>query len=131
MSTINSKPADRSTPISLAKVLLHLEGLALFGVAVAVYAQQGFSWWMFALLLLAPDLAMLGYLISVPTGSVVYNLLHTYALPLALAAIGYGAGWLLGLQLALIWLAHIGMDRSVGYGLKYPTHFKDTHLARV
>jgi hypothetical protein len=129
MTTI-SKPSTRPA-ISLPKLLLHLEGLTALIVAVGLYAQQGFSWWVFALLLLAPDLAMLGYLINLRAGSIVYNLLHTYALPLGLAAISFGAGWPLGLQLALIWLAHIGMDRTVGYGLKYPTHFKDTHLARV
>ncbi len=131
MSMLTSDSATRTAKPSLPKLLLHLEGLAVLIAGVGLYAQLGFNWWMFGLLLLAPDLAMLGYLINLRAGSVGYNLFHTYALPLALAAIGLGAGWQPGLQLALIWLAHIGMDRSVGYGLKYPTHFKDTHLARV
>ncbi len=57
--------------------------------------------------------------------------MHTYALPLALAALGVLAGWDTAVQLALVWGAHIGMDRMLGYGLKYRTGFKDTHLQRV
>lgn len=82
-------------------------------------------------LLLAPDLSMLGYALGKQWGSVVYNLVHTYTLPLLLAIISLVTGLPLGVQLALIWLAHIGMDRTVGYGLKYPASFKDSHLARV
>jgi hypothetical protein len=131
MSTLISDSTTRSGNISLPKLLLHLEGLAVFMVVILLYAHQGFSWWMFALLLLAPDLAMLAYMINIHAGSIAYNLVHTYTLPLILAAICFSTGWMPGVQLALIWLAHIGMDRSVGYGLKYPNHFKDTHLSRV
>ena len=131
MSMLISEPAAPSAPASLPKRLLHLEGLALLAAAVALYGYHGFGWWMFALLLLAPDLAMLGYLINIRVGSIGYNLAHTYALPLLLAAIAVGADWQPGLRIALIWLSHIGLDRSIGYGLKYPTHFKDTHLSRV
>jgi hypothetical protein len=86
---------------------------------------------MFLLLLLAPDLSMLGYLMNPQVGSVVYNLAHTYVVPLTLAGIGLFASSPLCVLLALIWVAHIGMDRLLGYGLKYPTAFTDTHLQHV
>ncbi len=74
---------------------------------------------------------MLGYLAGARIGAAGYNLAHNYVPPLLLAAYGLGAGQPFALQLAAIWLAHIGMDRLLGYGLKYPTVFQDTHLQRV
>jgi hypothetical protein len=116
---------------SLPRIMLHSEGFAVFVAAIALYAQQGFSWWAFALLLLAPDLAMVGYLLNQRTGTIAYNIFHTYNLPITVGLLSFFFGWGLGLQLALIWFAHIGMDRTVGYGLKYSSGFKDTHLGRV
>ena len=116
---------------SMPHVLLRVEGFAVLLVAVMLYADYTYTWWIFALLLLAPDLSMLGYALGNHWGSVVYNLVHTYTLPLLLASISLVTGLPFGVQLALIWLAHIGMDRTVGYGLKYPASFKDSHLARV
>ena len=78
-----------------------------------------------------PDLAMLGYLAGPRTGAVAYDVVHTYVLPAVLAAAGVVADSDTALALALIWLTHIGVDRAVGYGLKYPSGFKDTHLQRV
>jgi hypothetical protein len=74
---------------------------------------------------------MLGYLVSEPTGAAIYNLVHTYTLPLLLLSGLWLAGESTYLWLDVIWLAHIGMDRMFGYGLKYATAFKDTHLNRV
>lgn len=105
-------------PLSLSGALPRLEGLAVLGAAVAIYAAQGFGWPLFALLLLAPDLAALGYLAGSRVGNLSYNLGHTLVFPLALALAAALTGNALGLQLALIWLAHIGMDRAVGYGFK-------------
>ena len=78
-----------------------------------------------------PDLSMVGYLAGPRIGSVVYNLAHIYLWPLALIALASFTSSTLIMQLALIWSAHIGMDRMLGYGLKYPTAFKDTHLQRL
>ena len=64
-------------------------------------------------------------------GAAVYNAAHTTLGPIALASVGVLADTDWCVQLALIWLAHIGLDRLLGYGLKYPTAFKDTHLNRV
>ncbi len=115
----------------LPHFLLRLEGTVVLITALTLYAQNGFSWWQFALLLLAPDLAALGYLHSQAIGSLCYNIVHTYVLPLALGALALLFNFELGLQVAIIWLAHIGMDRLVGYGLKYPDGFKITHFNKV
>ncbi|MBC7813272.1 MAG: DUF4260 domain-containing protein [Burkholderiales bacterium] len=117
--------------MSLPSMLLRLEGLAVFIAAIAMYASQSASGLMFVLLLLAPDLSAIGYLVNPRIGSYLYNAVHTYSLPIALFVLATIGGWTLGIQLALIWFAHIGMDRTVGYGLKYATEFKATHLQRV
>jgi len=113
------------------RLLLRLEGLAAFAVSLALYAHAGFSWLIFALFLLAPDLSMLGYLAGPRVGATLYNLVHTYVLALLLTLVGF-----LGAQPALttaglILVAHIGLDRALGYGLKYSTAFGDTHLGRT
>ena len=82
-------------------------------------------------MLLAPDLSMVGYLRDTNTGAMIYNIIHFYALPASLLAASLAEEWTLGILAAAIWLAHIGIDRFSGYGLKYPTEFKDTHLGRV
>jgi hypothetical protein len=126
-----SATTKSNTRPSLPRVLLSIEGVALFAGAIALYAMRGYNGWMFALFLLTPDLSAVGYLINPRTGATIYNVAHTYALPMVLGIVSLITGWPLGLQIALIWLAHIGMDRAVGYGLKYPAAFKDTHLSRV
>jgi hypothetical protein len=117
--------------LSMPRLLLQLEGLAILVASIVCYGYQGYSWLAFILLLLVPDLAAIGYLVNNRIGSIVYNLAHTYTLPLLLGGLSLAFETPLGLQLALIWLAHIGMDRSVGYGLKYEDGFKETHLSRV
>ncbi|HEX7255325.1 MAG TPA: DUF4260 domain-containing protein [Gaiellaceae bacterium] len=112
-------------------LLLRLEGLALGVGAVLLYADGDHSWWLFALLILAPDVSFLGYLAGPRVGAVAYNLLHNLVFPIALGTAGALAGSDPAVAVALIWLAHIGVDRALGYGLKYPTAFKDTHLQRV
>jgi hypothetical protein len=99
-------------------------------LSVVLYNLTEGSWLLFVLLFLVPDLSMLGYLSGYRTGAVSYNLFHTYVLPGFLAALGLFTGSPLLLSLALVWFAHIGFDRMVGYGLKYPTGFFDTHLRR-
>lgn len=116
---------------SMPAVLLRFEGFFVLVAAIVLYGQIGASWWMFVWLILAPDLSMLPYLWNKRLGSAIYNLAHTYIWPLLWLCITTYWGSDLGLSLALIWIAHIGMDRTVGYGLKYPTEFKETHLNRV
>jgi uncharacterized membrane protein len=117
--------------LSMPRLMLHAEGLALLVLSVLAYARLDFSWLTFALLFFVPDLALLVYLVNKRSGAVVYNLLHTVIFPFALGVISYLAGFQTGIQVALIWLAHIGMDRTVGYGFKYPAKDKETHFSRI
>ncbi len=111
--------------------LLRAEGVALLALSVLLYWVNGGSWLLFGVLLLASDLSMLGYLAGPRVGAAIYNAFHAYALPAVVGALGMIFASPLAIAVALIWFAHIGMDRTVGYGLKYPTSFKDTHLQRV
>lgn len=111
--------------------LLRIEGAALFVLCVYLYHLTGAGWGLFLLLFLWPDLFMLGYLGGARLGASLYNLAHVEALPLVLAGAAYGMHRIMLLAFALIWLAHIALDRALGFGLKYPTFFKDTHLQRV
>ena len=118
-------PAQIPSPV---RYLLRIEGLAIAVIAAVLYGRTGTSWWLFAALWLAPDLSMLGYLISPCRGARIYNAFHTYTLPIVLGL----SAWLLhagGLvAFALIWMNHIGVDRVLGYGLKYSNGFGWTHL---
>ena len=111
--------------------LLRVEGVALLVLSVLLYRVNGGGWLMFVVLLLAPDLSILGYLAGPQVGAAIYNTFHTYAMPAVVGALGMIFASPLTVAVALIWFAHIGMDRTVGYGLKYPSSFKDTHLERV
>ena len=112
--------------------LLRLEGAAVLVTSVYAYHSPYLgnpgSWGLFALLFLVPDLSMVGYLINAKAGSITYNAAHTYVGPLLLASYSLATNHHTTLLIALIWIAHIGFDRMLGYGLKYPTFFKDTHL---
>jgi hypothetical protein len=108
---------------------LRAEGFGVLALSILLFARTGASWWLFAALLLAPDLAMLPYLVNPKIGSISYNLAHNYLFPLVLALAALAFRQSRVLPYVLIWTAHIGMDRALGYGLKYPTAFKNTHLA--
>jgi hypothetical protein len=111
--------------------LLRLEGLFVFALPLFLYRSGHYSWWLFVLLILSPDLVMLAYLINIKTGAAAYNFAHTLSLPLLLLLLGLLRPAANLLPFALIWIAHIGMDRMLGFGLKYPTSFNDTHLQHV
>jgi hypothetical protein len=111
--------------------LLRIEEAALLLASLFAYRHLHYSWLLFTLLFLTPDLFMLGYLLNLRLGAAIYNLAHTLTLPLALLFISYIQHWQLAPAIALIWTAHIAFDRLLGYGLKYPTHFKDTHLQHL
>jgi len=113
------------------KILLRLEGLTLFAGMVLLYAIWGGSWWIFALLFLAPDLSFIAYLSDARTGAFIYNAAHSYMVPVALMTLGFVLPEPLILSIAMIWLAHIGIDRALGYGLKYEAGFGFTHLGRI
>lgn len=113
------------------KWLLHLEGLVVFVAAIILYHTLGNSWVKFAVLFFVPDVFMLGYLCGPKAGAAVYNLGHTYTAPFLLSLVAYFTHVPLLFYLSIIWTAHIGFDRLLGFGLKYPTAFKPTHLGKV
>jgi len=134
MSTM-SRPSNPNPPF-LGAVrggparILRLEGLALLVAACFAYAKLGGGWGWFAALFLVPDLSILGYRIDRTIGAAFYNAAHSTLGGLALAAAGLALGsngMLLG---ACIWIAHVGLDRMLGYGLKYASAFGDTHLGQ-
>jgi hypothetical protein len=111
-------------------VLLRLDGFAVALLAVFLYRELGASWWLFAGLFLAPDIAFLAYLVNRTAAPVVYNVLHTYVVPAVcfLAGLRMQHAPLMGV--GLIWIAHIGVDRMLGFGLKYAEGFRVTHLQK-
>jgi hypothetical protein len=111
-------------------LILRLEGLALAVVSATLYAHTGSRWWLFAALWLVPDLSMLGYLASPCWGARCYNAVHTTITPITLALAALQLHTAGPLPYALIWLNHIGIDRLLGYGLKYPAGFGWTHLSK-
>jgi hypothetical protein len=111
--------------------LQRLEGGVLVGLSLLLYWKAGGSWLLYIALILTPDLFILGYLRGPVAGAAIYNLGHTWLLPGILAAVGILNGASITIDIALIWLGHIGADRLLGYGLKLPTAFQDTHLGRI
>jgi hypothetical protein len=115
----------------MIRKIIRVEGIVFFIIGLVVYLQLGGILWLFFLLVLLPDSSMIGYRKDAKTGAVVYNLVHNYAAGI----IVFGLGLISGLDFigyaGLIIFSHVGMDHAFGYGLKYPTAFKDTHLQRV
>jgi len=113
------------------KVILKLEELAMFVLSIYLFNQLHFSWWWFPLLLLAPDIGAIGYLINNKTGAVLYNIFHHKAIAIIL----YLAGMYLSNEsvafAGIILFAHSSMDRIFGYGLKYFEGFAFTHLGKI
>ncbi|WP_234197570.1 DUF4260 family protein [Pseudacidovorax sp. NFM-22] len=134
-------PSHRAVPTADAgaaqggvRLLLRAEGAALLLFAVLAYAHLApGQWGRFAALLLLPDLAMLGYLAGPAIGARAYNAAHSVVGPVLLAAAGFAlpAQAAMLWPLSAIWLAHIGLDRLLGYGLKYTRGFGHTHLGRL
>lgn len=111
------------------RFFLRVEGLAVLGSALAIYITLDGPIWMLIILALVPDVSMIGYLAGPRLGSLSYNTAHTYTLPIALGSLGFWADIRMALLVALIWAGHIGLDRLVGYGLKFESGFKNTHLS--
>jgi hypothetical protein len=114
-------------PIALQR----LEGGLLLALSLLLFWKYSGAWLLYAVLILAPDLFMLGYMGGPRTGAAVYNLGHTWLLPGLLGIVALLAGVTVAGSIALIWFGHIGVDRLLGYGLKLPTGFQDTHLGRI
>jgi hypothetical protein len=124
-------PAAAGEVTGGVRTLLRLEGLTLFASMIGLYAIWDGSWLIFAILFLVPDLSFAAYLAGPRAGAIVYNAAHSYLAPVALVTAGFAATEPLTLLIAMIWLAHIGIDRALGYGLKYEAGFGFTHLGRI
>jgi len=113
------------------KGIIKLEELAQCMGAIVLFAQLDYAWWWFPLLLLTPDIGMIGYLINTKVGAWTYNIFHHKGIAIVCMLLGYfmlGEPWLL---IGIILYAHSAMDRIFGYGLKYTDSFKNTHLGTI
>lgn len=130
-SAVASEATSLVTPGSAVRTILRAEGLPIFVAGAVGFGALGGLWLAFVPVLLAPDLSAIGYVRGTRLGSVTYNLAHNLVTAGALLGLGlwFGVGWLA--LAGTVAVAHIGMDRLAGYGLKYPTTFKDTHLQHV
>ncbi|WP_374215778.1 DUF4260 domain-containing protein [Trichlorobacter ammonificans] len=136
MARLNSGVVHKEAPVSGAnsggvRLVLRLEGLCVFVAAVVAYSQLGFGWGAFALFFLAPDLSCFGYLAAPKVGAASYNLAHSYIGVVGCLAAGIILPAPTVLCAGVIWGAHIGFDRALGYGLKYSEGFGFTHLGRI
>ena len=113
------------------RILLRLEGAALALVAILLYVKLGAPWWLFAALILVPDLSLIGYAAGARIGAIAYNAMHVTVLPFGLAVAGFLLPQFDLLSVAMIWVAHIGIDRALGFGLKYGAGASFTHLGRI
>jgi hypothetical protein len=110
---------------------LRLEGIAAFAAALALFGMTGGNWLLLVPLILVPDVSAIGYLAGPRVGGLMYNVVHNWV-P-GIVALGLGV-WLDSpaiLLAAAILIAHVGMDRALGYGMKLPSAFQDTHLGRI
>ena len=112
-------------------LLLRAEQVAVLVGGAIAYVALGGNWLLLIPVLLSIDLSMVGYLAGPRLGAITYNAAHNLVTALLALGIGFwtGTAWLQ--LLGTLWVAHIGMDRSLGYGLKLPTDFRDTHLGRI
>jgi hypothetical protein len=112
-------------------IVQRLEALAVFVACLCLYAYLGFNWLLFIALLLVFDIFMLGYAVSEKVGAISYNIGHSFVPPAMLVIAGVVFETQLLVALSIIWCAHIGLDRALGYGLKYPGGFTKTHLGMI
>lgn len=115
----------------MVKILHRFEYGIAFLLLLFVYFHLDFPFWLFLLLLFVPDVTLVGYLVNQKVGSILYNMGHNLMIPLVLLGVALLFDSQLLLVIACIWLAHISMDRFLGYGLKYKDSFKDTHMQKV
>ena len=120
-----------SAVVNPVRIWLRLEAMAVFVAGLLVWIAMNGGWPKFALGFLLPDLALLAYLVGPRAGAAVYNLTHSYVIPAVLAVIGASLDQTSLLLAGALWTSHIGFDRMLGLGLKYPTGFADTHLGQL
>ncbi|WP_445955582.1 DUF4260 domain-containing protein [Yeosuana sp.] len=113
------------------KTTLKLEELLMFILGILAFNQLNFSWWWFLVLILTPDIGMLGYLINSKVGAFTYNVFHHKGLAISIYFLGiYFQNQMIQL-VGIILFSHSSLDRLLGYGLKYSSSFQDTHLGKI
>ena len=115
----------------MPRLLLRLEGAALALAAVFLYYRLGGNWWLFAALILVPDISFAAYFLGTRPGAIAYNAMHVLFVPVALGVTGFLLPSFDLISIALIWVTHIGADRALGFGLKYGAGASFTHLGRI
>ncbi len=129
MTNTTHRDAEVAPPST--RTYLRAEGLAAFVAGLAIFGSAGGPWLLAIPLLLVPDLSTIGYLRGPRLGALTYNVVHNWALGLIVLGVGAWSG-IAALTLAgAILIAHVGMDRAAGYGLKLPTSFQETHLGLI
>ncbi|MBO0324312.1 DUF4260 domain-containing protein [Muricauda sp. CAU 1633] len=113
------------------KTLLKLEEWMMFGLGIYLFSLTPYAWWWFLVLILTPDIGMLGYLFGNKIGAVSYNLFHHKGLALLIYGMGVYFSIPLCQLIGIILFSHSAMDRAMGYGLKYDKGFKFTHLGEI
>ena len=125
-----TRPTEAADPAWI-RPWLRAEGLAVLAAGLAGFLFLGLPWWAFLLLLMLPDLSMLGYVRGPRVGAIAYNVAHDLATGAAIGGLGVAIGSVPVVAIGVIFVAHSGMDRMMGYGLKLPSSFKDTHLGQI
>jgi hypothetical protein len=115
----------------MIKTILKFEGFTIFLACLYFYHRLDASWLLFFLFWLLPDISMIGYLRDKQMGAFVYNLAHNYILGLLIIFLGLLQNNNIVVSLGIILVSHIGLDRFLGYGLKYTSGFKDTHIQKL
>ena len=130
-STGTSAEASPGAVTGGVRTLLRLEGFALFAGMTLLYGVWDGSWWIYGILFFAPDLSFAAYLAGPRFGAMIYNAVHSYLAPMTMMTLGFATAEPLILSIAMLWLAHIGFDRMLGYGLKYAAGFGLTHMGAI
>ena|SRR5829696_3822001 len=126
-----ASPASPGMTTGAVRTWLRLEGLAAFAAGLVLFGVSGGNWLFLVPLILLPDVSAAGYLVNARIGTFTYNAVHTWAPGMVALGLGF---WLASpaiLTVAAILIAHVGMDRAAGYGLKLPGSFQETHLGRM
>jgi len=130
-TTTYQASGESAVPAATVRGWLRLEGAAAFIAGLALFGWLGAPWLLLLPLLLLPDLSAIGYLRGPRLGAITYNVVHNWALGLAVLGVGLATDIAPIAITGAVLVAHVGMDRALGYGLKLPTSFQDTHLGRI
>ncbi len=113
------------------KTVLKLEEAMMFGLGIYLFSVLDYAWWWFLVLILAPDVGMVGYIFGNRTGALVYNLFHHKGIAILIYLAGAYFSIPLCQLIGIILFSHASLDRMLGYGLKYDKGFKFTHLGEI